>query len=141
MPEGYFEDLMDEGSIGEQLLGKGEKSRTTKTFIEDGTLATLLGLMKGLQTSIVNTGKRLYAEEKGISLKDVSWEDLVEVHPEAQEALDIHQAIIEHKGSQQGFLVDRFVNRNRNEELDEKKKKHESSGEIKTNDGNAGKWK
>jgi hypothetical protein len=128
MPKGYSVPYNEPGSIGEQLLGRGDDKRTTKTFIEDGSLAMFLGFVRSMPDAVLNTGRRLMAEETGKDFADVSTEDVLTTYPEAKELIEIHQQIVEHKGSQGGYLVDRYV-QGRREEIDSKTDKKSSSGE------------
>lgn len=130
MPKGYTGSYDDPGSVGEQLLGRGDGKRSTKTFIEDGVLAMFLGMVQGLPKMMINMGKRLHAEEMGIDFKSIEDDDIFEEYPEARELLELHQRIIEHKGSQTGFLVHAYTERASDEEIDRREKKKQSSGEL-----------
>lgn len=130
MPRGYPGTYREHGSIGEQLLGEGSEKRTTKTFIEDGPLAMFLGLVRGLPDAIINTGRHLMAEESGRQPNQITLEEVFNEHPEARELIDLHQQIIEHKGSQGGYLVDRYTQRASHDEIDAKDPKKESSGDT-----------
>lgn len=148
MPEGYPVPFEDEGTIHEQLLGRGDARRTTKTFIEDGPLAMYLGFVRGFPQDIINTGRRMYAEEKRILQAEEEckriWDidlnpifqvtdakEILEKFPEVRELIELHQQILEHKGSQSGFLVNSYVAKDKQENADKKDEKKSSSGESK----------
>lgn len=148
MPQGYDVPESDRGSIHEQLLGKGDDERTTKTFIEDGPLAMYLGFVRGFPDDIINTGRRMHAElvrrkqaeEKGVSpleidmeeiFEQVSSDEILRMYPEVRTIIGLHQQIVKHKGSQAGFLVNSWVGKDKSEQEAEKKKKEPSSGETK----------
>lgn len=131
MPEGYPVAFEDEGSIHEQMLGRGDAKRTTKTFIEDGPLAMYLGFVRFMPKSIMNAGRRMYAQEHDVFFEEVTPEMLISKYPEVQEYLEIHQQIVEHKGSQGGFLVQSYVAKDKQENSDKHEPKQESSGESK----------
>lgn len=133
MPKGYAGVYHDRGSVGEQLLGEGSEKRNTKTFIEDGPLAMFLGLVRGLPDAIINTGRNLMAEEMHVAPDSISIDEIFRLHPEARELIDLHQQIIEHKGSQGGYLVDRYTQRANRDEIDSKEPKKESSGDHTQN--------
>lgn len=99
----------DRGSFAEQLAGVGDEKRSTKTYIEDGTLAMFLGLVQGLPESWITMGRRIYAEENDVNIDQVTSEFILKKFPEARELLELHQRIIEHKGSVGGYLVDRIT--------------------------------
>jgi hypothetical protein len=138
LPEGYEVPYEDWGSVGEQILGRGDQTRSTKTFIEDGNLAMFLGLFESLPEMLMNTGKRLYAEEEGIPFEEVTNEIIFEKFPEARELIRIHSTIISHKGSQKGYLIDRYTGWATDDEMKEKKKEQKASLET-TGGGNN--WK
>ncbi len=136
MPKGYGVSHHDPGNVGEQMLGRGDEKRSTKTFIEDGPLAMYLGLVQGFPDAILNMGRRLHAMENKLPFESVTDELILSTYPEARELLVLHQRIIEHKSSQSGFMVDRYVMRGRSaEEMEETKTRKESSGEL-SNGGN-----
>lgn len=128
MPQGYEVPFEDDGTPGEQLLGKGDKKRSTKTYFEDGAIAMYLGIVRGYTDQIMNAGRRMYAEEFNTTFDEASIEKLMEKFPEARELVAIHQNVVEHKGSQEGFLVDRYVNRQTPEEMDRKTERRQGSG-------------
>lgn len=130
MPKGKPINRQDIGSLGEQLLGRGDDKRSTKTFIEDGSLAMSLGIFQGLPDMIMNIGRRLHAEETGMDWQDVTVEEIFEKYPEAKEIMVLHQRIVEHKGSQAGYLVDRFTSSERRESMETKEDSKRSSGEV-----------
>ncbi len=145
MPEGYHVPDTDAGSIHEQLLGKGDQERTTKTFIEDGPLAMYLGFVRGFPDDIINTGRRMYADEKrvmiaerdNVRLADVDLEklfhettveEILQKFPEVKTIIELHQQIVKHKGSQAGFLVNSYVQKDKQEQEDKKQEQKTSSG-------------
>lgn len=130
MPEGYPVPYDDKGSIQEQLLGRGDNERTTKTFIEDGPLAMYLGFVRGFPDDIINTGRRMHAEQTGRDFNDVSPEEILRLFPEVRTIIELHQQIVKHKGSQAGFLVNSWVGKDKSEQEAERKKKEPSSGET-----------
>lgn len=131
-PKGYDVPYDDYGSIGEQILGRGHDTRSTKTFIENGPLAMFLGMFEALPELIINTGRRFYADEFDVDINAVTLEMIFEAYPEARELLSIHGKIINHKGSQQGYLVDRFTGWASDEEMREQKKDKKTSLENDT---------
>lgn len=139
MPRGYDVPVEDWGSVGEQILGRGEQTRSTKTFIETGPLAMFLGMFEALPELIINTGRRFYAEEFGIPFKDVTLEIIFEEYPEARELLGIHDKIIRHKGSQKGYLVDRYTGWASDDEMKEQKKEKKTS--LEGNGNGSGDYK
>lgn len=140
LPQGYNVPESDRGSIHEQLLGRGDDERTTKTFIEDGPLAMYLGFVRGFPDDIINTGRRMHAEaialkNPGMDLEDVfaktSTDEILRMYPEVRTIIELHQQIVKHKGSQAGFLVNSWVGKDKQEQEAEKKSKEPSSGETK----------
>lgn len=129
MPTGVPTPYEDRGSVPEQLMGRGDEKRNTKTFIEDGPLAMYLGFVRSMPTSIIGAGRRMYSQEFDVHFDDVSPQMILSKYPEARELIEIHQQIVEHKGSQGGFLVDAYVQKDKTANSDDPQKQSASSGE------------
>lgn len=131
MPQGIPTSFEDRGSVSEQILGRGDEKRTTKTFIEDGPLAMFLGFVRSMPESIINCGRRMYSDEFDVIFAEITPMMIIEKYPEAKELIQIHQQIVEHKGSQGGFLVDSYVQKDKQQAgADSSDPKKASSGEA-----------
>lgn len=102
MPVPFLVDVPDRGHLLEQLTGLGDGKRSTKTQLKSHEVAMLLSLVRSDAEDIAHTLQELHFVETGDFLEG---EDLRDAYSEIREWENLHQLLVEHFASVEGFMV------------------------------------
>lgn len=111
-------------STADRIIGSKEGQRSTKTFIPTEKSGILLAIIENHATGLVKRVRLLYElENPG---KTISREEALERYPGCRRWHEIHQFLVEHFASLQGFSVQGAV-KAESDRLNKESQKAESS--------------
>lgn len=110
-------------STADRIIGSKEESRATKTFFHTSREALLISLLLGHARMVVKAIIKMHHSEFGEKL---TFDQAVAKYDACKNWLDLHQQIVEHYASNQGFAVEATV-RVAQKQLMQDKEKAESS--------------
>lgn len=125
-------DHLFKPSTADRIIGSKEAQRSTKTFIPTERAGILLAIIENHATGALKRVRMLYAQEN--PGKELSKEEALERYPGCRRWHEIHQFLVEHFASLQGFSVQGAVKAER-DRLTQENQKAESS--IKAQQGEA----
>lgn len=99
-------DSLFKSSPAEIIIGSKEAKRSTKTFITSERQAIVLELIENHARNLIRTVARLHYEEHGVKLLP---EEIVKIYPGCRTWVELHQGLIEHYASLEGFSVQAIV--------------------------------
>lgn len=99
-------DRLFRSSPGETIIGSKEAKRSTKTFITSERSAIVLSLIENHARGIVRTLMKLHFLE---TKRKLSPEEIVDRYSGAKRWVDLHQQLLEHFASTEGFSVQAVV--------------------------------
>lgn len=103
-PDGM--DSLFRPSPGEIIIGSQEDKRSTKTFITSERTAIMLSLIENHARGLIRTVQRLRERETGEKLTAVG---IVDQYPGCKRWVELHQQLVEHFASLEGFSVQAIV--------------------------------
>lgn len=125
MPVGYRAGGIVTGTLGEQILSRGDTKRSTKTNIKSHELAVVLGMVRERAQFYYKFLAPIHEHETG---EELTYDEAKKLYPVIQEWEDVHQELVEHFVSVDGMSI-RAVTQTYAEEVRGKAvEKEESSG-------------
>lgn len=111
----------------DKIVGSKESDRSTKTFISSERSAIVVSLLLGHARSCIRRTMMLH-NTRAISLGQLpmTWDQIVEYYPGCKHWAETHQFLVEHFGSQEGFLVQAAV-KLESSKLEQEKQRADSS--------------
>jgi hypothetical protein len=101
-----FEQLF-KPSTGDRIIGSKEDQRSTKTFIPSERSAILLSLLENHAHSVAKRVIRLHQEKNGGP--ELTITQAKELYPGVKKWIELHQELVEHYASQEGFAIQATV--------------------------------
>lgn len=105
MAEPYFiggEDLLDDSTLAEGVLGKGDGKRSTKTLIANEEVATALALLEDYVWMLIRRFQIMHERQYGERLEP---EQVVDTYDGVARYAKAHRSLLEHYGSVKGFTL------------------------------------
>ena len=93
-------------STTDKIVGSKEADRSTKTFISSERSAIVVSLLLGHARACIRRTMMLHNSTYEPAMK---WDEIVEHYPGCKHWAETHQFLVEHFGSQEGFLVQAAV--------------------------------
>lgn len=103
--DGGIDDLFRPSS-GDRIIGSEEAKRSTKTFISSERSAITLALIENHAKAVIKNLQRLVHHEEGVQLTPIQ---VVERFSGAKRWVELHQMLVEHFASTEGFSVQAVV--------------------------------
>jgi hypothetical protein len=112
-------DRLFQPTTGDRIIGSKEASRATKTYISSERGAFLIAALKSHAEGLVETVRILHTATYGKTqdktpegetfLRDLTDDEVCERYPGCRRWRELHQFIVEHYASQEGFAVQAAV--------------------------------
>lgn len=93
-------------STGERIIGTEEAKRSTKTFISSERSGIVLGLIENHARGVIRTLQKLHENRYQEKLTAL---EVVDRYPGAKRWVELHQELLEHFASIEGFSVQAVV--------------------------------
>lgn len=125
---GGFDQLF-KPSTGDRIIGSKEDQRATKTFIPSERSAILLSLLENHAKSVMK--RVILLHRKTYGGPELTPEEAKLIYPGVKKWADLHQGLVEHYASQEGFAVQATVSLEKSRILQEQRNTESSIKEQK----------
>lgn len=99
--------MLSQPTSADRIIGATEKKRSTKTWISSERAAIILSLIKNHSENLNRTIRKLHQLEhtNGVVPEEISDDELYRRYPGCRAWANIHQELVEHFASHQGFSL------------------------------------